>query len=122
MLSSLVGWSRGRQDHRLKPWMSVGTQVGTAPLELLNRDSPHLSGLFTNALTYGQHRRSADFQSAVSQNCILLRVGRVPPRAPILRAADYKSAIQQIGNLRYAFGGPACGARTYVGELAKRGT
>jgi hypothetical protein len=45
--------------------------------------------------------RSADLQSAVPQNCIL-RVSRNFKHAGTLeRFADYKSAIQQIANLRY---------------------
>ena len=60
--------------------------------------------------------RSADLQSAVSQNCILrdlanptsdLAIQRVfKNRAP----ADCKSAIQQITNLRYVRAGPEAGA------------
>jgi hypothetical protein len=54
-------------------------------------------------LTAGpSQERSADFQSAVSQNCILLRVGSLAAAVTIQRPADYKSAIQQIENLRYA--------------------
>ena len=45
--------------------------------------------------------RSADFQSAVSQNSILQREGGFGAPARVQRPADYKSAIQQIGNLRY---------------------
>src|ERR1700686_1751753 len=52
----------------------------------------------------GSSRRSSDFQSAVSQTCGL-RGGRkdLVPRPRNLPAAC-KSAIQQIGNPRYAFG------------------
>jgi hypothetical protein len=36
------------------------------------------------------------------QSCILLRVGSVAVAATSQRPADYKSAVQQIENLRYA--------------------
>src|SRR4051794_7115098 len=45
--------------------------------------------------------RSADFQSAVSQNCILLAPRPFHDREKFRRSADWKSAIQQIANLRY---------------------
>jgi hypothetical protein len=45
--------------------------------------------------------RNADFQSAVSQNCILQSLGRLGAPARVECPADYKSAIQQIENLRY---------------------
>jgi hypothetical protein len=52
----------------------------------------------------GSSRRSADFQSAVSQTSGLRGDRKdLVPRARNL-PADCKSAIQQIGNLRYAFG------------------
>jgi hypothetical protein len=50
---------------------------------------------------------SADFQSAVSQNCILQSVPTLEAATCIRGPADYKSAIQQIGNLRYFVTGPA---------------
>src|SRR5437667_12671002 len=46
--------------------------------------------------------RSADFQSAVSQNCILLAEHSFQRAENFRRPADCKSAIQQIKNLRYA--------------------
>ena len=46
-------------------------------------------------------RCSADFQSAVSRNCILRSSGPVERTGIARRPADYKSAIQQIENLRY---------------------
>jgi hypothetical protein len=51
-------------------------------------------------------RSSAGFQSAVSQNCILLPPNwearcDIPNRWAIAWVADYKSAIQQIENPRY---------------------
>ena len=45
--------------------------------------------------------RSADLQSAVSQNCILLSIAKAGALGGIRGPADYKSAIQQIANLRY---------------------
>jgi hypothetical protein len=45
-------------------------------------------------------RRSADLQSAVSQNCILLSIPKAGALGSIRAPADYKSAIQQIANLR----------------------
>jgi hypothetical protein len=51
--------------------------------------------------TTAARRRSADFQSAVSQICNLQTVRRGEDSPLILSAADYKSAIQQIENLRY---------------------
>ena len=53
--------------------------------------------------------RSADFQSAVSQNCILRTVRMYSRPTPAKRPADYKSATQQIENLRY-FGLRLCRA------------
>ena len=50
---------------------------------------------------------SADFQSAVSQNCILLRVRTLEAVEGIRCSADYKSAIPQIENLRSFVTGPA---------------
>ena len=53
-------------------------------------------------MTYSEPTgRSADLQSAVPQNCILHSAGRVNALARVLGPADYKSAIQQIANLRY---------------------
>src|SRR5881628_1405994 len=49
---------------------------------------------------------SADFQSAVSQNCILRDVRPQKRAGSGGHAADYKSAIQQIENLRYVRGKP----------------
>ena len=46
---------------------------------------------------------SADFQSAVSQNCILQGVSGIRSVSSSRRVADYKSAIRQIENLRYAW-------------------
>ena len=48
---------------------------------------------------------SADFQSAVSQDCILRSSSSIECAGILRRAADYKSAIQQINNLRYADAG-----------------
>ena len=45
--------------------------------------------------------RSADFQSAVSQNCILLSAARFEAAGVVPSPVDCKSAIQQIENLRY---------------------
>ncbi len=45
--------------------------------------------------------RSADLQSAVSPNCIRQGVGSAGELGAFERAADCKSAIQQIANLRY---------------------
>jgi hypothetical protein len=44
---------------------------------------------------------------AVSQNCILLAVRTLEAVEGIRCPADYKSAIQQIENLRYFVIGPA---------------
>jgi hypothetical protein len=55
-----------------------------------------------NSVTYPEPAgRSADFQSAVSQNSILQNRGRFGAPGRVQRPADYISAIQQIGNLRY---------------------
>src|ERR1035438_4664574 len=56
--------------------------------------------------THGSGQSSADFQSAVSQNCILLKVRSRQAVKGIRCPADYKSAIQQIENLRYFVTGP----------------
>ena len=48
-----------------------------------------------------QERSSADFQSAVSPNCIRQNYGPVPGVGPLRCDADYKSAIQQSTTLRY---------------------
>ena len=47
------------------------------------------------------HRRSADFQSAVSPSCTRQNVGTGKRARVVPSLADYKSAIEQIGNLRY---------------------
>jgi hypothetical protein len=47
---------------------------------------------------------SADLQSAVSQISNLLALHRVGPSPKSPALADYKSAIQQIENLRYGVG------------------
>jgi hypothetical protein len=54
----------------------------------------------------GLQGRSADFQSAVSQNCILRSVRKVDTSVSVQSPADYKSAIRQIENLRYQRGSP----------------
>src|SRR3954451_14579756 len=46
---------------------------------------------------------SADFQSAVSQNCILRTVRTLSRVRNVEAFAECNSAIQQIANLRYAF-------------------
>jgi hypothetical protein len=46
--------------------------------------------------------RSADLQSAVSQVCSLLAPFQAGAREAVGHSADYKSAIRQIANLRYA--------------------
>src|SRR5271169_738176 len=66
--------------------------------------------------------RSADFQSAVSQNCILLSARRSDAPPDVGRPADYKSAIQQIENLRYECGPGMRGSHEYVSEFAKQTT
>gem|GEM_PF-5590928 len=48
---------------------------------------------------------SAELHSAVSQICNLLTARRFGACRDFGRAADCKSAIQQIENLRYAFEG-----------------
>ena len=73
--------------------------------------APSLQG--TCAICHESCQSSADFQSAVSQNCILPSVRTLEAhkrRCP----ADYKSAIQQIENLRYFVTGPAiCGLNAF---------
>src|SRR5262249_42291739 len=77
-------------------------------------------------------RRSAELHSAVSQICNLqivrldagVRENQLDPRRKVAcktppfranaRPADYKSAIQQIKNLRYAFGAPV--SKLYLGN------
>jgi prepilin-type N-terminal cleavage/methylation domain-containing protein/prepilin-type processing-associated H-X9-DG protein len=46
--------------------------------------------------------RSADFQSAVSPNCIRQRDADYPQHRALACLADWKSTIQQIKNLRYS--------------------
>jgi hypothetical protein len=46
-------------------------------------------------------KRSADLQSAVSQNCILRSVASSNAFEKSERSAEFNSAIQQITNLRY---------------------
>src|SRR5947207_3299268 len=55
-----------------------------------------------DAAPYPHLGRSADFQSAVSQNCILPAVGYRAACSCSRCPADCKSAIQQIENLRYS--------------------
>ncbi len=50
----------------------------------------------------GARVRSADFQSAVSQNCILPSADKFERLGIIQRSAECNSAIQQIENLRYS--------------------
>ena len=61
-----------------------------------------------DGLTTGR-RCSADFQSAVSPNCIRQGVGDTEKLANFRQRADCKSAKQQIENLRYGTGRPAAG-------------
>jgi hypothetical protein len=56
----------------------------------------------SRALIWGWLSRcSADLESAVSQNCILRAAQNSKLSSSFGRSADYKSAIQQIENLRY---------------------
>ena len=65
--------------------------------------------------------RSADFESAVSQNCIL-QVEQSFRRAEIsIHPADCKSAIQQIKNLRYVLPGCLCFAFLLTSTLVRAG-
>ena len=77
---------------------------------------------FLYALTYRLQPRSADFQSAVSQNCILLSAYRAATPAGVRCSADYKSAIRQIANLRYECEPTARWPHGYVSEFAKHAT
>ena len=54
------------------------------------------------------HPRSADFQSAVSQGFQPAERGSIPGRRRNPDPADWKSAIRQIGNLRYYCPLPLC--------------
>ena len=55
-----------------------------------------------SSVTYSRlTARSADLQSAVSQNCILRSAGWLDAPTHARCLADYKSAIRQISNLRY---------------------
>jgi hypothetical protein len=56
--------------------------------------------------------------SAVSQNCILRSLGKYWARAGFLASADYKSAIQQIENLRYGFSAQV--RRVEIGDGKRR--
>ena len=58
---------------------------------------------------------SADFQSAVSQNCILPSTGRFDTAGIVPSPADWKSAIRQIENLRYG----CCLRRSTLARLAR---
>ena len=73
-----------------------------------NNHSPESSVVrAVNSVTYPEPAgRSADFQSAVSQNSILQNRGRFGAPARVQRPADYKSAIQQrhFQNLRWLGG------------------
>ena len=60
-----------------------------------------MKALFSQLCVRG---RSADFQSAVSPNCIRKGVGAVPRVGLFRRDADYKSAIRQSATLRYESG------------------
>jgi hypothetical protein len=71
-----------------------------------------------NALMHMPQARSADLRSAVPQNCILRSPGRFSASAAIQRSADYKSAIQQIANLRYEFGVARHSFHGYLGGFA----
>ena len=81
---------------------SCGTQLETYAFKLrigfLRKHGRRIAAFGSSAQL---HRRSADFQSAVSPTCSRLRVGHGGGRRIIRSTADYKSAIQQIENLRY---------------------
>ena len=58
-----------------------------------------------SSVTYSEPTgRSADLQSAVSQNCNRQDPGHGLARLPGPRCAECNSAIQQIANLRYVAG------------------
>ena len=92
------------------------------PEQRLARKSVSLAGRFVSLLAHRLQQRSADFQSAVSQNFILLSVWRLGAAANAQISADYKSAIRQIENLRYELGLGSRQTRDYVGVFAKRTT
>ncbi len=64
--------------------------------------------------------RSADFQSAVSQGFQPAGRGAVERFGPFVALADWKSAIQQVGNLRYS-GNPRYEEVSSVPRLLSKG-
>ena len=90
-------WLKGRGGLRAKI-LTSGT---------LRRDwNPDIPRSLGDELATGRQggwgqQRSADLQSAVSQNCILRKSSNSGPPGNIRDPADCKSAIQQIANLRY---------------------
>jgi hypothetical protein len=88
----------------------------------LARKSVSLVGRFVGSLVHRLQQGNADFQSAVSQNFILLSVWRLGAPANAQCSADYKSAIRQIENLRYELGLGPRQACDYMGVFAKRTT
>ena len=71
-----------------------------------------MARIIEGALRRPAQRRSADFQSAVSQVFNLLTFRRGNALENIGRSADYKAAIQQIDNLRYLGVGKAAASPT----------
>jgi hypothetical protein len=71
---------------------------GSGSLRLSQR--PPANPEYVFSVRSGQDR-SADFQSAVSPNCIRQSVGSVPRAAVPQRLAECNSAIQQSTSLRY---------------------
>ena len=67
------------------------------------------------------HSRSADFQSAVSQNFIPQAGRHSSRRRNFRQSADCKSAIQQIENLRYAVSMPLSRLSCDIFEPAELG-
>src|ERR1019366_2620525 len=73
-----------------------------------------------NSLTYALQPCNADYQSAVSRNCILRGVRSLEAAVTVPRPADYKSAIRQIENLRYGFWSATSCSGEYVNGFAKQ--
>ena len=56
-------------------------------------------------MSLAANERSAEFYSAVPQNCILREAQSLQPAEDVERPAECNSAIQQSATLRYELGG-----------------
>jgi len=98
----LLQWYNGTWEHgvywgaNLLNWCANGT-AAQRPMGSL----PPAGQTYCLVRGMDDKARSAELHSAVSQNCILRGVSQSEHAGTCQRPADWKSAIQQIENLRY---------------------